>query len=70
VQWGSGHATCAFDTETAVVRWATFLAVFLVGISSLCETEVCHRFRSAMLWLGFVVVAVAAALFASVIAPA
>jgi len=33
LQWGTGHTAYAFDTKTAVVRWATFLAVFLAGIS-------------------------------------
>ena len=59
LQWGTGHTAYAFDTKTAVVRWATFLAVFLAGISLLRETEVRHWFRSAMLWFGFVVAVVA-----------
>ena len=59
LQWGTGHTAYAFDTKTAVVRWATFLAVFLAGISLFRETEVRHWFRSAMLWFGSVVAVVA-----------
>jgi O-antigen ligase len=59
LQLGTGHTAYAFDTQTAVVRWATFLAVFLAGVSLLRDTEVRHWFRSAMLWFGFVVAVVA-----------
>jgi O-antigen ligase len=59
LQLGTGHTAYAFDTKTAVVRWATFLAVFLAGVSLFREREVRHWFRSAMLWFGFVVAVVA-----------
>ncbi|MGA2038130.1 MAG: O-antigen ligase family protein [Bryobacteraceae bacterium] len=59
LQWATGHTAYAFDTETAVVRWATFLAVFLAGVCLFRETEARHWFRSAMLWFGFVVAVVA-----------
>jgi hypothetical protein len=59
LQWGTGHTAYAFDTKTAVVRWATFLAVFLVGICLFRDSEVRRWFRSAMLWFGFMVSAVA-----------
>ena len=60
VAWGllqltTGHTAYAFDTKTALVRWATFLAVFLAGVSLFRDMETRHWFRSAMLWFGFVV---------------
>jgi O-antigen ligase len=58
-QWTSGHTAYAFDTKTALVRWATFLAVFLAGVSLFRDTGTRHWFRSAMLWFGFVVAVVA-----------
>ena len=58
-QWTTGHTAYAFDTKTAVVRWATLLAVFLAGVSLFRDTEARHWFRSAMLWFGFVVAVVA-----------
>jgi len=59
LQLGTGHTTYAFDTQTAVVRWATFLAVFVAGVCFFRDTEARHWFRSAMLWFGFVVAVVA-----------
>ena len=64
IAWGLFQLTTertayAFDTKTALVRWATFLAVFLAGVSLFRDTETRHWFRSAMLWFGFVVAVVA-----------
>ena len=59
IQLGTGQTAYAFDTQTAVVRWATFLAVFLAGIALLRDREIRRWFRSAMLWFGFVVSVVA-----------
>lgn len=58
-QWSTGHTAYAFETETAIVRWATFLAVFLIGVSLFREPEVSRWFRSAMLWFGFVIAVLA-----------
>jgi O-antigen ligase len=58
-QWGTGRTAYAFDTKTAIVHWATFLAVFLAGVSLFRDTEVRHWFRSAMLWFGFAIAVVA-----------
>jgi hypothetical protein len=58
-QWGFGLTAYAFDTQTAVVRWATFLAVFVIGFSLFSDSHVRRWFRLAMLWFAFVVSIVA-----------
>ena len=50
-----GISVYAFDTKTAIVRWATFLAVFLIGFTLFSDSDVRRWFRSAMLWFAFVV---------------
>ena len=58
-QVGFGLTAYAFDTETATVRWATFLAVFLIGFSLFSDSDVRRWFRLAMLWFAFIVSIVA-----------
>jgi O-antigen ligase len=60
VAWGlfqlwSGRTAYAFDTVTATVQWATFLAVFLTGICVFREAGARAWFRRALIWFGFVV---------------
>jgi len=55
LQWATGNTVYVFDTQSAIVRWATFLAVFLVAFSLFRDRRVSIWFRSAMLWFGFVV---------------
>lgn len=59
MQWLAGWTAYPFVTQTAIVHWATFLAVFLVGICLFADQQVSHWFRLAMLWFGFVVAIVA-----------
>jgi len=54
-QLGFGFTAYAFDTKTAIVRWTTFLAVFLVGFIIFPDHDVRRWFRFAMLWFAFVV---------------
>ena len=42
-----------FDTKTAIVRWMTFLTVFLIGFSIFSDYDVRRWFRLAMLWFAF-----------------
>jgi hypothetical protein len=58
-QWLTGRTAYAFDTQLAVVRWATFLSVFLIGISLFRDDTVRRWFRSAMLWFAFFVAVLA-----------
>jgi hypothetical protein len=58
-QWITRHTAYAFATKTAIVQWATFLAVFWVGFSLFREPEVRRHFRSAMLWFSFLVAVLA-----------
>jgi hypothetical protein len=58
-QWLSGRTAYAFDTKLAIVRWATFLSVFLIGISLFRDDTVRRWFRSAMLWFAFFVAVLA-----------
>ena len=55
LQWGTGNTVYGFDTQSAIVRWATFLAVFWVGFSLFRDRGAARRFRSAMLWFSFAV---------------
>src|ERR1700730_14884785 len=55
VLWGlfqlfTGRTEYAVDTKLAILRWATFLSVFLVGISLFRDDAVRRWFRSAILW--------------------
>ena len=59
LQWGTGNTAYIFDTQSAIVRWATFLAVFLVGFILFRDRRISIWFRSAMLWFGFVVAVLA-----------
>ena len=64
VVWGvmqclNGWTAYLFITQTATVHWATFLAVFLIGISLFQDEQVSSWFRSAMLWFSFVTAIVA-----------
>jgi hypothetical protein len=53
LQWATGNTVYNFDTQSAVVRWATFLAVFLIGFSLFLDRRVSSWFRSTMLWFSF-----------------
>jgi O-antigen ligase len=64
VVWGlfqlaAGRTAYAFETQRAAVHWTTFLAVFLIGLGSFGEDRIRRWFRSAMLWFGFAVAALA-----------
>jgi len=60
VIWGifqllTGRTAYAFDTQLAVIRWATFLCVFMIGISLFREDMDRRWFRSAITWFAFFV---------------
>jgi len=64
VLWGicqclTGRTVYAFETRLAILRWATFLSVFLVGTSLFEDESVRRWFRSAMLWFAFLVAVLA-----------
>ena len=64
VLWGlfqlfTGRTAYAFDTKLAILRWATFLSVFVVGISVFRDGAVRRWFRSAIVWFAFLVAALA-----------
>src|ERR1035437_7338008 len=48
LQWATGNTVYIFDTQSAIVRWATFLAVFLVGFSLSRDRRISSWFRSAV----------------------
>ena len=48
-----------FDTETATLRWATFLAVFLTTYCLAADRDTRHWLRAAMLWFAFILSIVA-----------
>ena len=58
-QWLTGRTAYAFDTTLAILRWATFLSVFLIGISLFRDDAVRRWFRSAILWFAFLVAVLA-----------
>ncbi len=58
-QWLTGRTAYAMDTQIAILQWATFLCVFLIGISVFRDDEVRRWFRSAILWFTFIVAVLA-----------
>lgn len=58
-QWLTGRTACVMDTQLALLKWATFLAVFFVGISLFRDEGVRVWFRSAMVWFAFLVAVLA-----------
>jgi hypothetical protein len=59
LQWATGSTVYGFDTQSAIVKWATFLAVFLVSFSLCRDPRMARWFRSAMLWFVFAVAVLA-----------
>lgn len=55
LQYLTHHTAYPFDTATATVRWATFLATYLVGVQLFGDAVVLRWFRAAMLWFAFLV---------------
>ena len=49
----------AFETRVAILRWATFLCVFLLGVSLFRDDVLRRRFQSAMVWFAFAVAVLA-----------
>ena len=49
-QLATGRTIYAFDTKQAVVRWATFLCVFLVATAAFRDERHLRWFRGAMVW--------------------
>jgi len=60
VLWGliqclTGHTAYTFETSFAILKWVTFLAVFVIG-TSIFRDEMLNRWaRSAMVWFAFLV---------------
>jgi hypothetical protein len=52
-QWLTGRTAYAFETRLAILKWVTFLSVFVVGMSLFGDDAVRRWFRSAILWFGF-----------------
>jgi O-Antigen ligase len=48
-----------FDTQTALLRWAAFLAVFLTSYCLFADPDTRRWFRSFMLWFAFILSIVA-----------
>lgn len=59
LQWATGHTAYAFDTQSAIARWTSFLAVFLVGFSLFRDRAMAKWFRMAMLWFAFAIAVLA-----------
>ena len=54
-QWFTARTVYPFETKLAILRWATFLSVFLIGISLFQNQSVRRWFRTAMLWFAFLI---------------
>lgn len=57
VGWGIlqavfGKTVYEFDTERSLLRWTTFLAVYLIGAYIFQDDDILQRFRAAMVWFG------------------
>lgn len=60
VGWGIlqivlGETVYAFATERSLLRWTTFLAVYLIATYIFKNADTLQWFRSAMVWFGFVI---------------
>jgi O-antigen ligase len=55
----AGETAYLFATQTATVKWATFLATFLAGSCIFGDQQVRRRFCSAILWFTFIIAIVA-----------
>ncbi len=60
VGWGIlqsalGKTVYEFDTERALLRWTTFLAVYLIGAYIFEDADTLEWFRAAMVWFGSIV---------------
>jgi hypothetical protein len=55
LQYLTGHTVYAFETKLALLRWTTFLSVFMTGVALFRDDAVRRWFRSAMLWFAFLV---------------
>ena len=55
LQCALGKTVYEFDTERALLRWTTFLAVYLIGTYIFQDAETLRWFRAAMVWFGFVI---------------
>ena len=59
LQWVSGRTSYAFDTQIAILRWASFLCVFLVAFNLFRDQAIRRWFRMAMLWFASAVAVLA-----------
>ncbi|MBZ5723964.1 MAG: O-antigen ligase family protein [Acidobacteriia bacterium] len=59
LQWTTGRTAYPFDTQTDIVQWSTYLAVFFTGFTFFQHREARRWFRSAMLWFSFLVAVLA-----------
>lgn len=59
LQLGAGKTVYSFDTQSAVVRWVTFLSVFLISFILFRDRGAAAWFRSAMLWFSSAVAVLA-----------
>jgi len=60
VAWGgiqvvSGETVYKFDTERSLLRWTTFLAVYLIATYIFEDADTLRWFRAAMVWFGCIV---------------
>src|SRR5438270_11732931 len=50
IQWSTGRTAYAHDTKVAILRWVSFLCVFVIGVSLFRDAAVRRWFRSAIVW--------------------
>ncbi len=54
-QWGLGRTAYVYDTQIAILRWASFLAVAAAGYNAFQDDGNRRWFRSFMIWFAFLV---------------
>jgi hypothetical protein len=59
LQWLTLHTAYSFETKLAILRWATFLGVFVIGISLFQDCNVRRWFRLGLVWFAFFVAVLA-----------
>ncbi|HLK62113.1 MAG TPA: O-antigen ligase family protein [Bryobacteraceae bacterium] len=52
LQWFTAQTAYAYQTRLAILKWATFLSVYVAGMVFFRDREARRWFRSAMVWFG------------------
>src|SRR6201999_1020870 len=52
LQWLTGWSQVHFETEAAIWKWVTWLAVYYLGVSLFADRDFSRRVRVGLVWFG------------------